>query len=204
MAFMPRRPWRGERLGGGELQAGMRKPLDLRRVMADEQHDALRQQLKLDQLLDHRCGRGIERGGRFIEQQHARLVRQRADQPQALALAGRKLGERAIQVTGRRAPGPKAADRASRSSGNARAPSAAHQAGLGRGIANLAAPLRARASRPAPRRRDARSRRPDRDRRWRAASWSCRSRTVPPRSGIRPPPPRRRASAVPAQPNSRP
>ena len=78
----------------------MRQALDLGWVVADQDDHAPCQHLELDQLLGERGRLGIERGGRLIEQQHARLVGDGADEPQTLALAGRELGNRPVEHGG--------------------------------------------------------------------------------------------------------
>ena len=62
----------------------MRQARDLGRVVADQDDDAPGQHLELDQLLGERGSLRIECGGRLIEQQHARLIGDGADEPQTL------------------------------------------------------------------------------------------------------------------------
>ena len=157
---------------------------------------------KLDQLLGERGGLRIERGGRLVEQQHARLVGDGADQPQPLALAGRQLGYRPVEqrrLERQRRKQPVELGVGGKCSRAVPAP----PGGLGRGIAHAAAPLRAPAPRAARRLRARRSPRRRRGRRSRAAAASCRSPTGPRRPGIPAPPPRRRAQAAPAPTDSR-
>ena len=91
--------------------------------------------------------------GRLVEQQHARLVGERADEPQALALAGRKLGYRPVEQGGLERQRRRAAARAWRWR-KVLARGLAPPRRLGRGVAHAPAPLRARASRAAPRPRE--------------------------------------------------
>ena len=180
-----------------QLQPGMGQPRDLLRIVADENDHAAGEDLELDQLLGERRGLRVESGGRLVEQQHAGLVGNGPDQPEALTLAGRQL--RDMGRSSRADSSPTAESRRS------------SLAVAGKVLARAVRPTRrarprhsARggatpgpASRGAPRLRDRRSRRRHRGRRWRATAASCRSRTGPRWPGTRAPQPRRRAAASP-------
>ena len=180
-----------------QQQARMRQPRDPLRVVAHQHDHAPGQHLEADQLLGERGGLRIERGGRLVEQQHARLVGHGADQPQPLALARRQLGygpveQRRVEAQRRKQPvelGVRRRDARARSG---------PPGGLGRRIAHAPPPLGARhlAALHAFERR--RSPRRGRGRRSRAAAWSCRSPTDPRRQGTPAPAPRRTAQAAPA------
>ena len=159
----------------------------------------------LDQLLDHRRRRwhrarevGSSSSSTRGSSASARM------QTEALALAGREL----VPAGNRGGASSSASAESSRSElgtlGEVLAPRRRPTTRARPRHSARAGAIAGPASRPAPRPRGARSRRPDRGRRWRAAAGSCRSRTAPPRPGIRPPPPRRIASAAPALPSSRP
>ena len=151
-------------------------------IVADENDDAARQDLEPDQLLRQRRSLRIERGGGLVQQQHARLIGNRA----ARAPAADARRSTARIWAGRAGPSSRPTADSRRSSlavaGKCSRALAPHQAGSAERIAHAAPPLRAPASRDAPHPRDVRSPRRHRGRRWRAAAASCRSRTGPRRS----------------------
>ena len=81
-------------------EACMRQTLDLRAVVADEHHAMPRQHLEADQFLDERRRLRIEGARGLVEQQHFRIIEQRAHEREALAFAGRQRGDWAIEKCG--------------------------------------------------------------------------------------------------------
>jgi len=118
----------------------MRDTLGLPGIMGDPQHSKPLLYSSGDQRLDRRHGSGIERRGRFIEQQHLWPHDQRSDQREPQPLACRQAGDRpSLRLLGK----PEVSDQGKRGrpftavlADRIRPP-----AGFGRHIADQAAPF---------------------------------------------------------------
>lgn len=76
----------------------MGEPRDLSRIVADKQHNAFGQQLKLDELLSQCGGSGVKGGGWFVKKEHPWLIGQGSQKTKALPLSGREFDNWPVQV----------------------------------------------------------------------------------------------------------
>ncbi len=121
----------------------MGQTADLVGVMTDEDDGTSSQHLKADQFFDECGGCRIERSGRLVEQDHARLIGQRARETQPQSFTRRQLGDRPIKrfcSDAERGRQPNEALQF-RLANDVLAGGVGPPAGLGRNVAHLTPPL---------------------------------------------------------------